>query len=81
MLAAAGSARKAESKVYAGAMAQKARLRDANAYEASLLDPINLRLLKELQEDGRLTVAELGRRISMSAPRWPSVCSDWSVRA
>ena len=49
-------------------MAQKPRLRDANAYEANLLDPINLRLLKELQADGRLTVAELGRRVSMSAP-------------
>ena len=49
-------------------MASKARLRDASAYEANLLDSINLRLLKELQDDGRLTVAELGRRISMSAP-------------
>ena len=46
----------------------KARTRDANAYEANLLDEINLRLLKELQANGRLTVAELGRRISMSAP-------------
>ncbi|MBA3383245.1 MAG: AsnC family transcriptional regulator, partial [Actinobacteria bacterium] len=33
-----------------------------------MLDSINLRLLRELQADGRLTVAELGRRISMSAP-------------
>jgi Lrp/AsnC family leucine-responsive transcriptional regulator len=49
-------------------MASKARTRDANAYEANLLDPINLQLLKLLQEDGRLSVAELGRRISMSAP-------------
>ena len=49
-------------------MARNARTRDANAYEANLLDPINLRLLAELQADGRLTVAELGRRISMSAP-------------
>ena len=49
-------------------MAGKARTRDANAYEANLLDPINLQLLKLLQEDGRLSVAELGRRISMSAP-------------
>ena len=49
-------------------MVMKARLREANAYEANLLDPINLRLLKELQADGRLTVAELGRRVSMSAP-------------
>jgi Lrp/AsnC family transcriptional regulator, leucine-responsive regulatory protein len=49
-------------------MATKARLRDASAYEANLLDPINLRLLQELRADGRLTVAELGRRVSMSAP-------------
>jgi Lrp/AsnC family transcriptional regulator, leucine-responsive regulatory protein len=49
-------------------MAGKARTRDVNAYEANLLDPINLQLLKLLQEDGRLSVAELGRRISMSAP-------------
>ena len=49
-------------------LARNARTRDASAYEANLLDPINLRLLKELQADGRLTVAELGRRISMSAP-------------
>src|SRR5918994_4310239 len=49
-------------------MARNARIRDAGAYEATLLDPINLRLLKELQADGRLTVAELGRRISMSDP-------------
>jgi Lrp/AsnC family leucine-responsive transcriptional regulator len=49
-------------------MPGKARTRDAVAYEASLLDPVNLRLLKELQADGRLGMAELGRRIGMSAP-------------
>jgi Lrp/AsnC family leucine-responsive transcriptional regulator len=49
-------------------VAGKARPRDANAYETNLLDPINLQLVKLLQEDGRLSVAELGRRISMSAP-------------
>jgi Lrp/AsnC family leucine-responsive transcriptional regulator len=49
-------------------MAGKARVRDANAYEANLLDAVNLQLLKLLREDGRLSVAELGRRISMSAP-------------
>jgi Lrp/AsnC family leucine-responsive transcriptional regulator len=49
-------------------VARKARTRDANAYEANLLDPINLQILRELTSDGRLTVAELGRRISMSAP-------------
>ena len=49
-------------------MARKARTRDALAYEANLLDAVNLRLLEELQSDGRLTVAELGRRVSMSPP-------------
>ena len=33
-----------------------------------LLDPTNLRLLAELQEDARLTGAELGRRVGLSAP-------------
>lgn len=49
-------------------MAGKARTRDVSAYEANLLDAINLRLLKELEADGRLGIAELGRRIGMSAP-------------
>jgi Lrp/AsnC family transcriptional regulator, leucine-responsive regulatory protein len=49
-------------------MPERAKLRDANTYEANLLDAINLRLLKELQGDGRLGMAELGRRIGMSAP-------------
>lgn len=34
----------------------------------SLLDSTNLRLLAELQSDPRLTMAELARRIGMSAP-------------
>ena len=49
-------------------MAGKARNRTANAYEANLLDDVNLRVLKELEADGRLGMAELGRRIGMSAP-------------
>ena len=49
-------------------MASTARLRDARTYEASLLDEINLRLLAELQADGRIGFAELGRRVGMSAP-------------
>ena len=49
-------------------MPGKARTRDAAAYEANLLDAVNLRLLKELQADGRLGMAELGRRVGMSAP-------------
>lgn len=34
----------------------------------SVLDSTNLRLLAELQRDPRLSMAELGRRIGMSAP-------------
>jgi Lrp/AsnC family leucine-responsive transcriptional regulator len=49
-------------------MSGKARTRDAYAYEAKLLDAVNLRLLKELALDGRLGIAELGRRVGMSAP-------------
>lgn len=33
-----------------------------------LLDEVNLRLLDELQRDARLTIAELGRRVGLSAP-------------
>ena len=43
-------------------------MRELNAYEGSLLDAINLRLLEELSADGRLTMAELGRRVSLSPP-------------
>ena len=32
------------------------------------LDDINLRLIQELQEDARLPLAELGRRVGLSAP-------------
>lgn len=49
-------------------MSGKARTRDESSYEANLLDQINLRLLMELQADGRLGLAELGRRVGMSAP-------------
>ena len=45
-----------------------ARTRDAVAFEAKLLDDVNLRILQELQENGRLGMAELGRRVSMSPP-------------
>jgi Lrp/AsnC family transcriptional regulator, leucine-responsive regulatory protein len=47
---------------------RKARTRDAAAFESNLLDDVNLRLLQELQADGRMGMAELGRRIGMSAP-------------
>ena len=32
------------------------------------MDPTNARLLEELQNDARLPVAELGRRVGLSAP-------------
>jgi Lrp/AsnC family leucine-responsive transcriptional regulator len=49
-------------------MPGKPRLRDATAYEAKLLDAVNLRLLDELSRDGRVGIAELGRRAGLSAP-------------
>ena len=38
------------------------------AYERTLLDTTNRRILKELQAEARLTMAELGRRVSLSPP-------------
>ena len=49
-------------------MPTEQRRRRSNAYERSLLDEIDRRLLEELGSDGRLTMAELGRRISLSPP-------------
>jgi Lrp/AsnC family leucine-responsive transcriptional regulator len=49
-------------------MAKDQRERARSTYESQLLDASNRRLLKELQEDARLTIAELGRRISLSPP-------------
>jgi Lrp/AsnC family leucine-responsive transcriptional regulator len=49
-------------------MAKEPRLNASSTYESQLLDASNRRLLKELQEDARLTIAELGRRISLSPP-------------
>ena len=34
----------------------------------ALLDPTNIRLIEELQANARLTLAELGRRVGLSAP-------------
>jgi Lrp/AsnC family transcriptional regulator, leucine-responsive regulatory protein len=34
----------------------------------SLTDVVNLRILKELQHDPRLTMSELGRRVGLSSP-------------
>jgi Lrp/AsnC family transcriptional regulator, leucine-responsive regulatory protein len=49
-------------------LTRKARNRERFAYEANLLDETNRRLLRELQVEGRLGMAELGRRVGMSAP-------------
>lgn len=49
-------------------MARRVRTRDATAFESNLLDDVNRRLLQELQSEGRIGMAELGRRIGMSAP-------------
>lgn len=49
-------------------MARTARTRNASAFESNLLDDVNRRVLQELQNDGRIGMAELGRRIGMSAP-------------
>jgi len=49
-------------------MPNEQRKRRANAYEGALLDELDRRLLEELGADGRLTMAELGRRISLSPP-------------
>jgi Lrp/AsnC family leucine-responsive transcriptional regulator len=51
-----------------GQLPGKQRTRDAAAYEAKLLDATNLRLIEELSTDGRVGIAELGRRVGMSAP-------------
>jgi Lrp/AsnC family transcriptional regulator, leucine-responsive regulatory protein len=50
-----------------GSMAYRRSSR-AVAYEPNLLDDINRRLLDELQRDGRVAFAELGRRVGLSAP-------------
>ena len=49
-------------------MARKERARLAEAFESSLIDDVNLQVLRELQAEGRMGMAELGRRIGMSAP-------------
>jgi Lrp/AsnC family leucine-responsive transcriptional regulator len=51
-------------------MAQEVGETKVFAYRPSheSLDAINLRLLRELRADPRLTMAELGRRVGMSSP-------------
>jgi Lrp/AsnC family transcriptional regulator, leucine-responsive regulatory protein len=46
-------------------MASESRTIGALGYE---LDLINRRLLRELEQDARLSIAELGRRLNLSAP-------------
>ena len=48
-------------------MASERRQIRASAYERSI-DDVDRRLVAELQGDARLTIAELGRRVGLSAP-------------
>jgi Lrp/AsnC family leucine-responsive transcriptional regulator len=48
-------------------MATERRPNRRNAIDG-LLDAVNRRLLRELQADARLSLAELGRRVGLSAP-------------
>jgi Lrp/AsnC family leucine-responsive transcriptional regulator len=48
-------------------MADRSRF-GASAYEPQLLDDTNRRIVEELQADARLSMAELGRRVSLSPP-------------
>ena len=47
---------------------RKPRHPGGNAFERPVLDESNRRILEELQADARLTMAELGRRVNLSAP-------------
>ena len=51
-------------------MATNARESQLFTYEPSneLLDELNLTILRHLQHDPRLTMAELGRRVGLSSP-------------
>jgi Lrp/AsnC family transcriptional regulator, leucine-responsive regulatory protein len=49
-------------------MAKERKRSTGNAFGEALLDPINRRILKELQADARLRTAELARRVRLSAP-------------
>ncbi|TMK74223.1 MAG: AsnC family transcriptional regulator, partial [Actinobacteria bacterium] len=48
-------------------MAKNRRPNGANANDSSI-DEISRRIVAELQGEGRLTIAELGRRVGLSAP-------------
>ena len=49
-------------------MPSERRQRRSSAYDGPLFDEIDRRILVELQDDGRVTMAELGRRVNLSAP-------------
>ncbi|HYX87440.1 MAG TPA: Lrp/AsnC family transcriptional regulator [Gaiellales bacterium] len=49
-------------------MASQRRNIGARAFDRSLLDATNRRLLRELEQDARISIAELGRRVNLSAP-------------
>jgi Lrp/AsnC family leucine-responsive transcriptional regulator len=44
------------------------RVRPERAYEPKGIDRVDLRILTELQANARVTLAELGRRVGLSAP-------------
>ena len=52
---------------YAGGMSNR-RPKPERAYEPKELDALDRRIIVELQVDARLTLAELGRRVNLSAP-------------
>jgi Lrp/AsnC family transcriptional regulator, leucine-responsive regulatory protein len=58
---------KVSRRSYDSGMAEPRRL-SAFAYEAQFLDETNRRIIEELQADARLSMAELGRRVNLSAP-------------
>lgn len=51
-------------------MAQPLRPKGTFTYAPadSVANPVNMRILRELQEDPRLTMSELGRRVGLSSP-------------
>jgi Lrp/AsnC family leucine-responsive transcriptional regulator len=59
-----------QSKGKSATMSQDLRENELFAYRPNheLLDDVNIQLLKQLKQEPRLTMSELGRRIGMSAP-------------
>ena len=49
-------------------MAQQARSSGVETFESAPLDNTDRLVISELQEDARVSIAELGRRIGLSAP-------------